>query len=76
MIVTILGKEQKSGIYNEKEYCNNMVHCSYKKAGFEGVCVEVVKLKNATYPYDTLEVGKQYNVDRGSRGEILAFTRA
>lgn len=69
MLVTIIGKEVKSGIYEKKEYVSRKIYVSTKNFGndkelisVEGQKVYALTSKIAEEKFNNLEIGKQYNI--------------
>lgn len=75
MIVTLLGKEHVSGISRKtgKEFDSNVVHVAFKKKGLEGSATEIIWLNPEHYPINSLQLGKNYNLDRDKRGYVCGF---
>ena len=78
MKVMVIGKEYVSGTSKKtgKPFEANLAHVSYKKMGVEGQAVEAIFLDPNTYPLNTIQVGKTYNVDRDGRGFLVSFDPA
>ena len=75
MKVRVVGKESVSGTSKKtgKAFAATIVHLSFKKARCEGSAVESVWLDPADCPVADIVVGKDYNLDRDSRGYVIGF---
>lgn len=78
MKVTVVGKEHAEGISkkNGKPYSSTKVHVTHKQNRIEGLAAEVVWLDAASYPLDSVQVGKVYDLDRDNRGYVIDFELA
>ncbi|NLW46313.1 MAG: hypothetical protein GXY86_03100 [Firmicutes bacterium] len=78
MKVVVIGKEHVSGKSRKtgNPFDSNIVHVSYKKNGVTGEACESIWLSPDSYPLSSIEVGKQYNLDRDSRGFVCGFDKA
>lgn len=76
MKVVVIGKEYVCGTSKKsgKEFSSNVVHVSHKKMGVTGQAVDSIWLDPVSYPLDSIEVGKAYEVDRDGRGFLIDFT--
>ena len=76
MKVRVIGKEFASGTSRKtgKDFAANIVHISFPKARVEGQAVESVWLNSIDYPLEKIAVGKDYNLDRDSRGFVIGFS--
>ncbi len=78
MKVVVIGKEYVSGTSrkNGKPFEANVAHVGFKKMGVEGQAVDSIWLDPNTYPLNSIQIGKTYDVDRDSRGFLLSFDLA
>ena len=78
MKVFVIGKEHAEGTSKKtgNPFSNTVVHVSYKKNRVEGQAVDTIWLDANSYPLDSIQVGKTYDVDRDSRGYVLDFELA
>lgn len=78
MKVTVVGKEYVSGTSKRtgKAFEANVAYVTHKKNGVNGVAVDSVWLDCEAYPLGSIQVGKEYNVDRDQRGFLLSFDLA
>jgi len=77
MKVNVVGKEYVHGTSKKtgKEFEGNVVHCTHRKQGCEGLVAESIWLNPDDYPLSGIEVGKTYEVDRDQRGYIVEFSK-
>ena len=75
MKVCVIGKEHAEGTSKKtgNPFSNTVVHVSYKRNRVEGQAVEAIWLDAKTYPLDSIQVGKTYDVDRDNRGYVIDF---
>lgn len=75
MKVKIIGKTNLSGTSKKtgKDYNINMVYVTHKANGVEGESCEEIALQANSYPFRDIIIGKVYDVDRDSRGYVVAF---
>lgn len=75
MKVRVVGKESASGTSKKtgKAFAATIAHVSFKKTRCEGNAVESVWLDPTDYPIADIVVGKDYNLDRDSRGFVIGF---
>ena len=73
MKVCVIGKEHAEGTSKKtgNPFSNTVVHVSYKRNRVEGQAVEAIWLDAKTYPLDSIQVGKTYDVDRDNRGYVI-----
>lgn len=78
MKVCVIGKEHAEGTSKKSgnPFSNTVVHVSYKKNRVEGQAVEAIWLDAKSYPLDSIQVGKTYDVDRDNRGYVIDFELA
>lgn len=75
MKVNVIGKEFVSGTSRKtgKEFASNVVYVTYKKPTVNGLAVDTIWLNPESYPLDSIQVNKAYDIDRDSRGFIIGF---
>lgn len=78
MKVTVVGKEHASGTSKKtgKPFSNTVVHVNFKKNRVDGQAVDTVWLDDVSYPLESIQVGKIYEVDRDGRGFVIGFELA
>ena len=77
MRVHVLGKQFVSGKSKKtgKDFAANVVDVCYQRDGVEGYSTDRIWLDPDKYPLDSIQLDKDYNVDRDFRGFILGFTK-
>ena len=78
MKVRVIGKEHAEGTSKKSgnPFSNTVVHVSYKRNRVEGQAVEAIWLNAKSYPLDSIQVGKTYDVDQDNRGYVIDFELA
>ena len=78
MKVCVIGKEHAEGTSKKSgnPFSNTVVHVSYKRNRVEGQAVEAIWLNAKSYPLDSIQVGKTYDVDQDNRGYVIDFELA
>lgn len=78
MKVMVMGKEHLKGTSRKtgKPFDNTVVYIQHKKNNVEGVYCGDVWLDAATFPVESVQVGKSYFLDRDDRGYVIAFDPA
>lgn len=66
---TIIGIENKNGVYEGKAYNNNILHCTYPKQGVDGICVVSLKVKAVNCP--AVAVGDHIDVLYDRFGNVV-----
>lgn len=70
MIYKLLGRQHKTGTYQDKPYDNTMLYCSAKNVpNIEGEMTAVIKAKTEILP-DTLQVGDLIDVYYNAYGTV------
>jgi len=75
MKVRVVGKEFASGTSRKtgKAFASTIAHIVFPKTRCEGQAVESIWLNPEDYPVEKIVVGKDYNLDRDSRGFVIGF---
>ncbi|MBQ2061404.1 MAG: hypothetical protein II458_01890 [Oscillospiraceae bacterium] len=75
MKVMVVGKEYVSGTSKRtgKAFESNVAYVTHKKNGVTGVAVDSVWLDPEQHPLGSIQVGKEYSIDRDNRGFLLSF---
>ena len=78
MKVLVLGKEHVKGTSRKtnKPFDNTVVYYQHKKNGVDGVFCGSTWLSATTYPPESVQVGKPYELDRDERGFVIGFELA
>ena len=75
MKIKVMGKAHVRGIAKKSgnPYDCAVVHYASRARGVEGEAAKTVWLDNAVYPYDTIRVGCEYNLEFDDGGYAVAF---
>lgn len=78
MIVHVLGKQYVSGKSKKtgKDFSANVVDVCFHREGVDGYSTDRIWLDPEKYPLSSIQLDKDYNVDRDFRGFLLSFTKA
>ena len=77
MIVKVIGKQHMEGVSKKtnNEYNFNIIHCIGKDPAVIGFSAMNVMLDSKEYPFDSIFVDCEYNLEYGPRNRIVGFTR-
>ena len=65
------GKSRKTG----RDYNFNQIHYLGSAFGVEGQAALTQSLDPAHYPYDSISIGAEYNIEFDNRGYVVTFER-
>ena len=65
------GKSRKTG----RDYNFNQIHYLGSAFGVEGQAALTQSLDLAHYPYDSISIGAEYNIEFDNRGYVVTFER-
>lgn len=77
MKIKVYGKAHREGTNKKtgKPYNFNQIHYLGKAHDVEGQTAETLFLDPEEYPFDGIQVGKEYNVEFNQRGYVVGFTQ-
>ena len=72
---TVVGKQHLEGISKKtgNPYSMNIVHFTAPEDGVIGVSCNTQNLDPITYPFDSIQVGKEYDLQYNRRGYVTTF---
>ena len=75
MRINVIGKQHREGTSKTsgKPYNLNIVHHTCQEDGVEGFAANQQALSAVDYPFETIQVGKQYDLDFSNRGFVRTF---
>ena len=75
MKIKVLGKAHREGVAKRTGNPYNCIQLHYlgKENGVEGQAACVLNLDPSMYPYDSIAIGKEYNVEFNQRGYVAEF---
>ena len=75
MKINVVGKEHAEGTSKKtgKAYSLNIVYYTAVKTGVNGMIAERAALSAADFGFDTIQVGKAYNLEYDNRGFVSDF---
>ncbi len=75
MKIKVIGKAHLEGTSKRtgNDYNFNQVHYNAPARGVEGVAAKTLSLDPGTFPYGSIQVGGEYNVEFDERGYVIAF---
>ena len=78
MVINVIGKQHREGIgrTSGKPYNLNIIHYTCQEDGVEGYAAEQQALSAVDYPFETIKVGAQYNLDFSNKGYVQTFSPA
>lgn len=77
MVVKVIGKHHMEGTSKKtgNKYNINIIHCIGKDPAVTGFSAMNVKLDGTEYPFDSIYVDCEYNLEYGPRGYMVGFNR-
>lgn len=75
MKIDIVGKEHTEGVAKKtgKPYSLNIIYYTATKTGVNGKVAERAALSADDFGFETIQVGKPYNLEYDSRGFVADF---
>lgn len=76
MKIKVLGKAHLEGVSKKtgNPYNFNQIHYLGKARGVEGQAALTATLDPIDYPYSSIQIGVEYNMEFDGRGYIVEFT--
>lgn len=76
MKIKVMGKVHREGIAKKSgnPYNFNEIHYLGKSFGVEGMAAQTATLDAIDYPYHSIVVGQEYNIEFDRRGFVVDFT--
>ena len=76
MKIKVLGKAHREGVAKKSgnPYNFNEIHYLGKSFGVEGQAAQTATLDAFAYPYDSIVVGMEYNMEFDRRGFVVEFS--
>ena len=78
MKIKVLGKAHREGTSKRTgmPYNFNQLHYLGKEQGVEGQAACTLNLDPGVFPFDNVQIGKEYDVEFNGRGYVVGFTPA
>ncbi len=75
MKIKVIGKAHREGTSKRtgNDYNFNQVHYNAPARGVEGIAAKTFSLDPGAFPYGSIQVGSEYNVEFDERGYVVAF---
>lgn len=76
MKIKVLGKAHLEGVSKKtgSPYNFNQIHYLGKAPGVEGQAALTASLDSTNYPFSSIVVGQEYNLEYNGRGYVVDFT--
>lgn len=76
MVVKVIGKQHMQGTSKKSgnDYNINIIHCIGKDPAVTGFSAMNVTLNGVEYPFDSIFIDREYNLEYGPRGYIVGFS--